>query len=229
MGKIKLSIVVLIILMIISGCQSNRKRTIDLRSELSSTLITLDKALLKLQITDKSDSNFGAIKCVHCNVLHTRAAETVYPFAVAYKITNDKKYLRAAINLGNWLIHRQENNGSWKETPEEWTGTTTDQLLMMTLAYPILKKNLPLDLQKSWIKSIKAAADYLYDVMKPEFASINYVATTSASLAAVYNLLKEEKYLLKAKKLAHRTISKMDEDGFIMGRSEEHTSELQSH
>jgi len=45
------------------------------------------------------------------------------------------KYLEAAIRTGNWLIQQQEQNGSWKETPEEWTGTTTDQVLMLMLAW----------------------------------------------------------------------------------------------
>lgn len=217
MGKMLNKILVLIVFISLFACKREDRKIINLKFELSKTLLTLDNALIDRQIKNKTDENFGAIKCAHCNVLHTRAAEAVYPFSIAYKITNDEKYLNSAIRVGNWLIAQQEKDGSWKETPEEWTGTTTDQLLMMVLSYPILKSKLSIEDQDRWLRSITAAADYLYKVMSPKFASINYVATTSATLSVVYKLLKDEKYLAKAEELAHRTISKMDEDGFITG------------
>lgn len=215
--KIFNKILFLVFFLFLFGCNNEEKKLINLKSELSKTLLILDDALIDRQITSEIDENYGAIKCANCNVLHTRAAEAVYPFAIAYKITNDEKYLHSAIIVGNWLIDQQEKNGSWKETPEEWTGTTTDQLLMMALSYPILKDKLSIEEQSKWLNSITSAADYLYEIMKPEFASMNYVATTAATLAVTYQLLGEKKYFSKARELAHRTISKMDEDGFIMG------------
>ena len=169
------------------------------------------------RLTNKTDPNYGAIKCAHCDVLHTRAAESVFPFTVAYKITGDRKYLNAAINVGNWLIKQQEEDGSWKETPEEWTGTSTDQLLMMVLAYQSISELLNETDIQSWKSSMKKSAEYLTGFMSPENASINYVATTTATLAAVSQVINDSKYLNRAKELAHRTISKMDEDGFING------------
>lgn len=190
-------------------------QSFNLKDEYSKTLIELCNALLKRQITEGVD--IGGIKCEHCNVLHTRAAEAVYPFAMAYKITNDKKYLDASCSVASWLINQQEKNGSWKETPEEWTGTTTDQLLMLTLAYPIVADYLDSDEKILWKESMKKAGDYLTEVMSPEFASINYVATTTATLSSLNQLIPDEKYTLKARTLAHRVISKMDEDFFING------------
>ncbi len=108
-----------------------------MKKEYAATLLQLTNVLLKLQIQDRADAHCGAIACRSCNVWHTRAAEAVYPFSVAYKITGEDRYLQAAKNAGAWLIRQQETNGSWKETPEEWTGTTTDQLLMMMLAYEL--------------------------------------------------------------------------------------------
>ncbi|MFT4156285.1 hypothetical protein [Parafilimonas sp.] len=90
----------------------------------------LTDALLKRQMKDSFNQNFGGIWCEHCHAWHTRAAEAVFPFTVMYLITNEKKYLAAAKNDVSWLIRQQQSNGSWKETPEEWTGTTTDQLLI---------------------------------------------------------------------------------------------------
>ena len=191
--------------------------TIDLKAEYAKTLVELSNTIVSQQVTDPADSNFGAIRCVRCSVFHTRAAESVFPLYVSYTITHDKKFLKAAIDAGNWLIRQQFPDGSWKETPEEWTGTTTDQLLMMTETYEGIRPSLAAADQAKWLSAIRKAADYLMSVMTPEWASINYVATTTATLARVHRLIPEAKYAARAKELAHRTISKMDEDGFLTG------------
>lgn len=192
-------------------------QSVDMKKEYTATLTGLTDALLKRQVTEPADPFYGAISCSHCNVYHTRAAEAVFPFSVMYTITRDAKYRDRAVMLGNWLIRQQETNGSWKETPEEWTGTTTDQLLMLLLAYDILEPKLKPSERTAWKSSMEKAADYLTAVMSPEFASINYVATTTATLAAAHVMFKKEAFAVKARELAHRVISKMDEDGFING------------
>lgn len=148
---------------------------------------------------------------------HTRAAETVYPFTFEYHKTGNKAYLEAAINVGNWLIRQQQDNGSWLETPEKWTGTTTDQILMMALAYPMLKPHLSKKEKASWLQSIEKAGDYLVKMMSPKFASINYCATTTASLMAVNELIKKQSYQDKARELAYLVAGKMDQDYFLTG------------
>lgn len=192
-------------------------RKIDLKAEYAKTLIELSNTILSQQVNEPAESNFGAITCLHCDVYHTRAAESVFPLYVSYTITHDKKYLKAAIDVGNWLIKQQFPDGSWKETPEEWTGTSTDQLLMMAESYEGIRPHLSAAEQSTWLGAIRKAADYLMKVMTPEWASINYVATTTATLARVHRIVPDANYLSRAKELAHRTISKMDEDGFLTG------------
>lgn len=192
-------------------------QSFNLKNEYAETLVQLVDKLMAFQIMDDGNPDSGAIACPYDGVLHTRAAETVYPMTVAYLITKDGRYLEAAQKAGEWLIGQQQTNGSWKETPEEWTGTTTDQALMMMLAYEHLKAMCNAEEKHRWSVSIRKALDYLYETMRPEFASINYVATTTATLAQGYFMFNEPKYLRKAEELAHRTISKMDEDGFLNG------------
>jgi hypothetical protein len=208
----KLALVVLLLWCHLAGAQ-----VLDLKKEYATTLLQLTETLLQRQVNDEQSPTCGAIACKACTVWHTRAAEAVYPFAVAYGITGEARYLNGAIDAAKWLIRQQEVNGSWKETPEEWTGTTTDQLLMMMLAYELIHTHLTTTETQSWKESIRKAADYLYTVMKPEFASINYVATTTATLAKAYAFSQNKQHLEKARELAHRTISKMDEYGFING------------
>jgi len=188
---------------------------INIKEEYAVTLQQLTGALMKRQLGSTADS--GAIQCAFCNVLHTRAAEAMYPFAVMYGIKKDKHYLAAAKATANWLMRQQQTDGSWKETPEEWTGTTTDQLLMMLLTFDKIAATFTVNEKNAWTTSMRKAADYLYVVMKPEFASINYVATSTATLAKAGLFFKEKTFIDKARMLAHRTVSKMDEDGFING------------
>ena len=195
----------------------SKTKTLHPKKEYAATLIQLADALLKRQTIDLSNTDKGGIWCAHCQVYHTRASESVYPFAVAWAITGDEKYLDAAKNTAAWLIRQQQPNGSWKETPEEWTGTTTDQLLMMLLAYEKISNKLSTPERETWRASMHNAAAYLAAVMNPEFASINYVATTTATLAKASLFFSDTSYLKKATTLAHRTISKMDEDGFLNG------------
>lgn len=188
-----------------------------LKKECLETLYLLSNSLIDLQIKEEAVPHYGAIRCPGCVVLHTRAAEAVFPFAVAYKHNGDSKYLQSAIKVGNWLISQQNQDGSWNETPEAWTGTTTDQLLMMACAFPIIREHLSDTEKQVWKTSIKKAADYIEEVMGPEFAGSNYCATSAASLAMVNLVVPDQRYSKKAKKLAVHVISKMDEDGFITG------------
>ena len=148
-----------------------------------------------------------------------RAAEAVYPFAVVFQQSGDKRYRDAAVSVAHWLFKQQLAEGQWKETPWEWTGTTADQLLMLSLSFPILKPSLSSAQQKMWLHSIERAADYLVQYMSPDFASINYCPTSAAALAITHRLVPKPVYLIKANTLARWTIAKMDEDGFIQGEA----------
>jgi len=203
----------------ILSCQQPHK-TVSIKEESAKTLLVLTESLKSKQVVDYADLHHGALACVGCNVYHTRAAEAVYPFTVAFKITQDSSYLKAAIDLGNWLIRQQYPGGEWQETPEEWTGTTTDQLLMLLLAFKNIKEVLKTEEHALWIKSMRSAADFLVRKMSPDFASINYCATTAATLAMMHQYFPEDKYSLKARELARSTVAKMDKAGFICGEGD---------
>ncbi len=216
MIKAKIIYIALFLSVLIS-CNSKKEVGVKLKPHFYKTLSLLDSTLLTLQNRDTADADFGAVWCPHCGLYHTRAAEAVYPFAYQYFISGNAAFKDAAIRLGNWLIRQQFADGSWKETPEEWTGTTTDQLLMMLLAFDILKDDLSFNEQAVWNKSMKNAGNYLTENMSPRFASINYVATTTATLMVLYQLIPDEKYSKNARELARQTVSKMDDDYFITG------------
>jgi len=192
---------------------------VSLKDECLKTLLELSNALVELQVKDAENPAFGAIGCPECGVLHTRASESMYPFAVSYKQTGNVEYLRAAIETGDWLIEQQQPGGEWIETPGNWTGTTADQLLMMTAAYPILEEHLSDAEQAAWKTSMRQAADFLYERMSPDFASINYCPTTAAVMMTANQVIPDERYPQKARELARWVCAKMDEDGFITGEA----------
>lgn len=213
---INLKILLLLILVIaVTACA--KKQEVPIKQSIETVLFRMDSALIQLQNTEAADTNFGGIWCPHCQLYHTRAAEAVYPFTYKYHLTGDKTYLNAAVNLGNWLIKQQLPDGSWKETPEEWTGTTTDQLLMMALSYQVLDDYLTDTEKQTWLNSLNMAGKYLVENMTPEFASINYVATTTASLMVLNTVSPDKLFAVTAKKLAWQVLAKMDDDHFITG------------
>ncbi len=177
----------------------------------------LNAAALRHQNTDSADPDFGGLRCPACELYHTRADEALFTLACEYSMTGKRERLQQAIRLGDWLLRQQQSDGSWLETPETWTGTTTDQLLMLLLAYPIVEPALT-DAQRSdWKQGMESAADYLTRVMDNRFASINYCATTTATLAEAHSLLQKNTYAEKAHTLARMIVSKMNSEWFIEG------------
>lgn len=196
------------------------------------TMLSLCDALLPTQVCNANDANYGALVCPSVNPenhpLHSRAAEAVYPFSVAWKVTGKPKYRDAAIKLGNWLISIQETTGKkaggWSEIwpdPQQkgWYGTTTDQLISMAGAYTILKPFLtPAEIEK-WNSSMQKAAEFVMQNF-PVKSNINYNPTAAATLVLAYqNLDKpQQSWLVKADSLMNRyTLPFIDRQNLLVG------------
>lgn len=78
-----------------------------LRDACLATMMDLTGALRALQVHDPGHPEFGAIRCPSCGIFHTRAAEAVYPFTVAFQRTGDASYASAAIDVAEWLFRWQ--------------------------------------------------------------------------------------------------------------------------
>jgi hypothetical protein len=197
-----------------------------------TTLLTLCETLISTQINSPDDVNSGALICPSSNPddhpLHSRAAEAVYPFAVAWKLTGDIKYRDAAIKLGNWLIKLQETSGEktggWSEAwpdPEQkgWYGTTTDQLISIAGAFPILKPYMSEAEIEKWNYSMKKAAEFIM-INFPVRSNINYNPTAAATLLMVYKVIKnpDDRWLIKADSLMNiYTLKSVTAQNFLSG------------
>jgi hypothetical protein len=197
-----------------------------------TTLLSLCDALLPTQLNNPSDPNFGALVCPSTNPdnhpLHSRSAEAMYPFAIAYKLTGKTQYRDAAIKLGNWLTTTQETSGKkrggWSENwpdPQQkgWYGTTTDQLISMAGAYPILKSFLKTSEIRKWNNTMTNAADFIVANF-PMGGNINYSATGAATLLFTHNVADNPKqsWLIKADSLMNiNTLKFIDNQNFLAG------------
>jgi hypothetical protein len=206
-----------LVVIVLASCSCESSAQVSLRDSFAASLYELVDSLRNIQDLNPASATNGALYCEACDDYHTRASEAVLPFAVAYQQSGDEKYLKSAIATGEWLIAQQKPNGSWFETPSDWTGTTTDQALMLSAAYSLLKSELSTSQQAKWRASIKSAADWLVENMNPDFASINYCATTAATLMVANNVVADPAYVEKAKDLARLVTAKFDEDFFLSG------------
>ncbi|WP_417015863.1 hypothetical protein [Alistipes sp.] len=190
---------------------------LPIREKALGLVTRMNASLVQLQNTDRKDPDRGGIWCPACGLYHTRAAEAMYPLALEFSMTGNRQRLRQAMAVGNWLIRQQQPQGEWQETPETWTGTTADQVLMMLLTYPIVEPHLTPAERERWLHSMAAASDYLTRVMSNRFASINYCATTAAALAEAYGRFGKAEYAAKARMLARMIVAKMNPEWFVEG------------
>jgi len=192
--------------------------------EYLKTLYQLSDLLLTTQITKTTDPAYGALVSPSTNPdknpIHSRGAEAVYPFAVAFKHSQNAKYADAAVLLGNWLTTIQNAAGGWiEEWPSTggWDGTTADQLISMAGAYTILKARLTTQENARWVDSITKSADFVQATFPRN--NINYTPTGAVALVMASKAVPAPKasWLTKAASLMDTTLQSINTDNFITG------------
>ncbi len=192
-----------------------------------NTLYDLSDLLLTTQIDDASDDNDGALVSPSTNPdpmpIHSRAAEAIYPLAVAFKHSQDPKYADAAVRLGNWLITVQTQSGSWIEewpATSGWDGTSADQLISLANAYVILKDRLSAPEGTAWVGSITQAADWV-QANFPK-GNINYTPTGAVALLSAHRAIASPKagWLTKAASLMQETLDAINSEDLLTGEGQ---------
>jgi hypothetical protein len=188
------------------------------------TLYDLVDVLLTTQVNDADDANQGALVSQSTNPeskpIHSRAAEAVYPLAVAFKHSHDQKYSQAAVRLGNWLVSIQTPIGSWwEEWPKTtgWDGTSADQLISLANAYAILKTQLTPAEDSAWSAGIGRSADWI--VANFPKGNINYVPTGAVALLSASRAVASPKaaWLTKAASLMTQTLDAINDESLLTG------------
>jgi len=91
---------------------------------LETLLLGLDR-----YIDIESDINKGALFCCYHKDHHIRCGEAAFPFIFFGKTLRNDNLIDKGLKLADWLVKRQNNDGSWFETPGRWVGTTVFQLM----------------------------------------------------------------------------------------------------
>lgn len=188
-----------------------------------ATLRALCDVLVATQIQDPGSPDHGALVCPSTNPqehpLHSRAAEAVYPLAVAYQETHETKYRAAAIHLADWLLRKQQPTGAWGEDwpkYDGWAGTTSDQLLSLAGAWPLLQADLTATQRTAWRAGITAAAEYV--VRTFPVGTINYQPTGAVALVLASRVVEPSpRWRPKAEALIAQTLAGVNADGLLVG------------
>lgn len=210
-----------------TGCSVEEAPTTNaLQARYLEALIPLVDQLVSTQITDPDDPDFGALVSASTNPQpnprHSRAAEAVYPLAVAWKHTGNERYLNATIHLGNWLVSIQQDDGAWGEDwpgHDGWNGTTADQLISLAGALDLVEDTLSEDERLAWGSAISKAADFSLERFGPGQSNINYIPTAAVGLVLAHRTVDtpNDAWLEKAEELIGYIASQVNDDNLIVG------------
>jgi hypothetical protein len=194
------------------------------RDEYLTTLYGLCDTLMATQITQSGAANYGALVSPSTNPtshpVHSRAAEAVYPLAVAYKYSQKAAYAQAAMSLGDWLVSIQNAAGYWVEewpAATGWLGTSADQTISLAGAYPILKPMLSAQQASAWEAGITRCASWMLQSFPS--GNINYTPTEAVALVLASRAVSspDPSWLTTADALMNATAMTINADGFIVG------------
>jgi hypothetical protein len=194
------------------------------QSEYLTTLYSLCDTLVATQITQVGATNYGGLVSQSTNPLmnpvHSRAAEAVYPLAVAYKHSGKTSYAQAAVILGNWLISIQNPAGYWVEewpATSGWTGTSADQTISLASAYLILKPMLSATEVTQWEGAITLCANWMLKSFPA--GNINYTPTEAVALVLASQAVAnpDATWMTTAASLMDTTVMTINSDNFIVG------------
>ncbi|TKG91588.1 hypothetical protein EYV94_21425 [Puteibacter caeruleilacunae] len=176
--------------------------------------------MLKYQITQPMGEGLeGGLMCPDCSRIHGRCFDAVYPLMCMADLTGDAKYLEGAKKLQDWAKHVLREDGSWGNDPiiTTWNYTTTFSVIALGEAIYYHGHVLDEATLKDWNMQLDRAAQWVYDHLhfqgKPV---INYPVSAAGALAVAGRTLDNDKYLARAKELAHEAITYFTEENYLL-------------
>jgi len=205
--------VILYSVILLSVFASGARPADFIRKESLNLLLKLCDRLVFDQVTAPADSHFGAIRNPDSKVLSVASEEALFPLAFAFKITNQKIYGTAALRSANRNL-RQYLKSGFKF--ENLTDAACYQLLSSALAYPILVRHFPPEIQGAWKKLFTEAAQVIMkDLEAGTPRTSTELALFAASLAALHQIQPDHHWRVAAEKAAFNVISRMTPESFI--------------
>lgn len=187
----------------------------------ASLLQTWCDGLLFHQVTAILDPALhGGLLCPACALIHGRCADAVQPLLSVAHSTGDSKYLRAAILVHDWSERQVSRaDGSWVNdvTLSSWKGITVFHAIALAEALHHHGSILDTATRQRWTERLARAAKFLDGFITIETGNINYPVTASFCFALCGQVLGEQRYLDRARKLAHTALEYFTPNGFLFG------------
>ncbi|QTA83333.1 Uncharacterized protein dnl_57330 [Desulfonema limicola] len=119
--------------------------------------------------------------------------------------------------LADWLVKCQNNDGSWNETPDTWTGTSVFQLMALAGLTDTGRKFLSQERMTAYEKAIRKACEWVCQNIRFRMTTTNYVASGAAALILADKLFPEQKWQVKAGQMARLAAKKITRYGLVRG------------
>ena len=117
------------------------------------------------------------------------------------------------MRLADWLVGRQNTDGSWDESPGTWKGTTVFQLIALGALLDTAGSLVPSRRADSYAQAVRKASDWVCEHITFRRVSTNYVASGASGLALAHKLFPERRYERRAKGLARLAAGRINRGG----------------
>lgn len=187
----------------------------------STVLKTWCDGLLAHQVTAITDPALhGALLCPACSIIHGRCGDAIYPLLRVAHDTGNSKYLNAALLVYDWTERQvSREDGSWINdvTLSSWKGITVFHTITLGEAIHHHGSLLDLTTRQQWTTRLSRAAKFLDGFITIQTGNINYPITASYCFALCGKVLGEQRYLDRARALAHESLNYFTPNRLIFG------------
>lgn len=158
-----------------------------------------------------------ALSCPACHVRHSRAGEAAFPLISLGIHHREQPLIDAGLLLADWLVDRQNPDGSWDESPDGWAGTTVFQLMALAALCDQAEPWIDTNRRARYLDAVRKAASWVTDQIRFRMVTTNYVAAGAGALALVHRLIPEPRWEHGARRLSRLAVGRINRDGLVEG------------
>jgi hypothetical protein len=167
--------------------------------------------LLLLQVNDPArPREHGAFSCPACAAIHGRCGDAVYPLLHMARTSGQDKYLRAAIQVVDWMKNVDSPDGAFTNdpnAPKSWKGITVFAAIALGEALHWHGDLLDVTVKQRWMQRLRKAGDYLFETFTMDTGNINYPVTAAYALTLLGELFDEPRYRLRGRTFARDSLA----------------------
>lgn len=183
-------------------------------------LQTWCEALRTLQVRGTGNPRLdGGILCPACGRIHGRCFEAMEPFLYMASVSKEEIWIHAAEQLFFWAeqVVSQPDGSYLNDIDSDWKGTTVFNVIQLAECLLFHESGLPEDTRCLWKARLKKAAEFLYTFDEINGNNINYPVSNALALYECGLVLREPRFLDKARELAAMAGDSLTEHGLLFG------------